>query len=137
MPDQSTPHQSTPHQSTLHRSSPCCNMCSHSLPAHAACSRGIRQQLYNLSRAHDWRGRYNALIGGHEDVPGSYSDLLASSKFCLVLPGERPWLSALGGLRPLLTPLAPRFVLSRPRCCRDSGQAPTVPATPKKCNTQS
>ncbi|KAG1671014.1 hypothetical protein FOA52_014258 [Chlamydomonas sp. UWO 241] len=57
----------------------------HRLPCY---SRGIRQKLHALAVEHDWRATHNIVIGGGEDVPGSYSELLSSSKFCLVLPGD-------------------------------------------------
>ncbi len=49
--------------------------------------RCIRQTLYNLSKTHSWREKHNVWYGGYKDTEGSYSDLLARSKFCLVLPG--------------------------------------------------
>ena len=58
-------------------------------PAH---SRGIRQRLYNLSVEGGWRARYGILLAGSEDVQGSYSQLLARSRYCLVAPGARWWL---------------------------------------------
>ncbi|GFR49029.1 hypothetical protein Agub_g11051, partial [Astrephomene gubernaculifera] len=51
-------------------------------------SRGIRQRLYELGKLHDWRSRYAVLIGDGSDVPGSYSEQLASSRFCVVAPGD-------------------------------------------------
>ncbi len=55
---------------------------------HGCCRRGVRQRLYNLSRTHDWRTKYNISIGTRDDVPGDYSRGLATSKFCLVAAGE-------------------------------------------------
>ena len=52
-------------------------------------SRGIRQRLRRLAQENDWRGRHNILIGGSE-IEGDYSTLLASSHFCLVVPGGPP-----------------------------------------------
>ncbi|KXZ54467.1 hypothetical protein GPECTOR_4g532 [Gonium pectorale] len=57
----------------------------HRLPNY---SRGIRQRLYKLWREHEWKARYNVLIGDGSDVPGSYSEHLASAKFCVVAPGD-------------------------------------------------
>ncbi|KAL4437781.1 hypothetical protein ABPG77_005693 [Micractinium sp. CCAP 211/92] len=51
-------------------------------------SRGLRQRLYNVSREQGWRERYGILVGEVSDIPGRYSELLASSLFCLVLPGD-------------------------------------------------
>lgn len=53
---------------------------------HITC-RGIRQRLYKLWKDHDWQNKYNAMIGDGSDVPGGYSEHLASSKFCVVAPG--------------------------------------------------
>jgi hypothetical protein len=53
-------------------------------------SRGIRQGVYQLSKDNDWRGKHNMWIGGYEDTPGDYSDMLARSIFCLVMPGGWP-----------------------------------------------
>jgi hypothetical protein len=58
-------------------------------------SRGIRQAVYRLARDNGWAERYNILVGDRGDVPGDYSKLLASSKYCLVAPGAvcaRVWL---------------------------------------------
>ena len=51
-------------------------------------SHGIRQSLLKLAREHDWQKNYHIFIGPGEDIPGVYSELLASSIFCLVLPGR-------------------------------------------------
>ena len=51
-------------------------------------SRGIRQRLYNLTVTRGWTARYNISIGDRGDLPGDYSQGLASSKFCLVAPGD-------------------------------------------------
>ena len=51
-------------------------------------SRGIRQKLYNLTVTRKWTARYNISIGDELDLPGDYSQELASSKFCLVAPGD-------------------------------------------------
>ena len=50
-------------------------------------SRGVRQRLDKLSKENDWKGKHNVLIGGGE-IQGDYTDLLSSSKYCLVAPGE-------------------------------------------------
>jgi hypothetical protein len=52
-------------------------------------SRGLRQRVYNMSRKHDWRQKYNILIGGYDDMQQEYGQLLARSVFCLVMPGGR------------------------------------------------
>ncbi|KAG2424862.1 hypothetical protein HYH02_015125 [Chlamydomonas schloesseri] len=57
----------------------------HRLPNY---SRGIRQRLYKLWKEHDWKQKYNVLIGDGSDVPGGYSEHLASAKFCVVAPGD-------------------------------------------------
>ncbi|GFR49991.1 hypothetical protein Agub_g12137 [Astrephomene gubernaculifera] len=51
-------------------------------------SRCIRQTLYNMSREGNWREKYNVWFGDTRNVPGDYSELLAKSVFCLVLPGD-------------------------------------------------
>jgi hypothetical protein len=58
------------------------------------CSRGIRQRLHNLTWQHNWYGKYKIWIGDKrhgvdesKGVPHAYGDALASSTFCLVLPG--------------------------------------------------
>jgi hypothetical protein len=35
----------------------------------------------------NWREKYNIMIGERGNYPGDYSEMLARSKFCLVLPG--------------------------------------------------
>ena len=51
-------------------------------------SRGIRQRLYNMSQEQDWRGRHAIHIDGYgEDKHIPYTQLLASSVFCLAVPG--------------------------------------------------
>ncbi len=60
-------------------------------------SRGIRQKVYQLSKDNEWRGKHNMWIGGYDDTPGDYSEMLARSIFCLVMPGALP-----GGLVLLL-----------------------------------
>ncbi|KAG2444184.1 hypothetical protein HYH02_009122 [Chlamydomonas schloesseri] len=51
-------------------------------------SRGVRQKIYNMSITHNWREKYNVLVGDGEDVHGDYSDLLSRSLFCLVATGD-------------------------------------------------
>ncbi|KAL4452535.1 hypothetical protein ABPG75_008197 [Micractinium tetrahymenae] len=51
-------------------------------------SRGIRQRLVNASLEHGWKEKHNILIGEYADIPGDYSELMASSVFCLVVPGH-------------------------------------------------
>ncbi|GIL78717.1 hypothetical protein Vretimale_380 [Volvox reticuliferus] len=51
-------------------------------------SRGIRQKLVRLSHDGDWATKYKIFIGNGEMIPGSYSEHLARSKFCLVAPGD-------------------------------------------------
>ena len=51
-------------------------------------SRGIRQRLRQLANKSDWKGWYNIKIGTQEELPGDYSEMLSSAKFCLVAPGE-------------------------------------------------
>ena len=46
------------------------------------------KQIANLSRAHDWRRRFNISVGGYGEVQGDYSELLARSVFCLVAAGD-------------------------------------------------
>jgi hypothetical protein len=59
-------------------------------------SRGIRQRLHALAQTPEWKEQYKIKIGSREEVPGDYSQGLASSKFCLVAPGavgsNRCWL---------------------------------------------
>jgi hypothetical protein len=40
-----------------------------------------------LWREQGWKDKHKILMGDRKDVPGDYSTMLASSKFCLVLPG--------------------------------------------------
>lgn len=51
-------------------------------------NRGIRQRLFKLWKDQNWRDEYQVLIGDGGDIFGDYSEQLASSKFCLVVPGE-------------------------------------------------
>eukprot|EP00775_Hariotina_reticulata_P004291 gene4291-4543_t len=57
----------------------------HRLPNY---SRGIRQRLYNLTVTRKWTRDFEVRIGDRSDVPGEYSLGLASSKYCLVAPGD-------------------------------------------------
>lgn len=50
-------------------------------------SRGIRQQLHVLAQTPEWK-ELGVKIGTREEVAGDYSRGLASSKFCLVAPGD-------------------------------------------------
>eukprot|EP00891_Asterochloris_glomerata_P004391 jgi/Astpho2/4391/e_gw1.00067.84.1_t len=48
-----------------------------------------QKALYNLSKVHDWQGNYDIVIASSDvEAPGSYSEWLATSKFCLVAPGD-------------------------------------------------
>ena len=49
--------------------------------------RCIRQTMYNISLAEDWKGKHNILFGDYKDIQGSYSDLISRSVFCFVIPG--------------------------------------------------
>ncbi|KAK9909083.1 hypothetical protein WJX75_006916 [Coccomyxa subellipsoidea] len=51
-------------------------------------SRGIRQRLYALAKERQWRERHQIWIGTKEDILGGYPELLSSSMFCLVVPGD-------------------------------------------------
>ncbi|KAG2432501.1 hypothetical protein HXX76_008846 [Chlamydomonas incerta] len=53
-------------------------------------SRCIRQRLYNISRDQHWKEAHGVLFGERKDIgnDASYSELLARSKFCFVLPGD-------------------------------------------------
>lgn len=53
-------------------------------------SRGSRQKLNNLTVQHNWWENHRIYVGEKNPpgVQGSYSDLLASSVFCLVLMGD-------------------------------------------------
>ena len=63
---------------------PCCRASPHLTPATRRC----RQALYNLSKVHQWREKHDIVIAsGDVEAPGSYSEWLATSKFCLVAPG--------------------------------------------------
>ncbi|PSC76549.1 exostosin-like glycosyltransferase [Micractinium conductrix] len=51
-------------------------------------SRGIRQRVAKAAEEGRWREKHSMLVGEREDVEGDYSELLASSVFCLVMPGD-------------------------------------------------
>ncbi|KXZ54698.1 hypothetical protein GPECTOR_4g766 [Gonium pectorale] len=51
-------------------------------------SRGIRQKLFLMAYKHDWATKYKIYIGTGDTLPGSYSEHMARSKFCLVAPGD-------------------------------------------------
>ncbi|GBF96649.1 exostosin-like glycosyltransferase [Raphidocelis subcapitata] len=53
-----------------------------------AFSRGVRQRIANLSREHDWARRFSIHVGGYDELPGDYSELLSRSVFCLVAAGD-------------------------------------------------
>ena len=85
------------HQPSLHHAV-CLSSCTTSRPYGIilACSarrgprysRGIRQRIYNESKTHDWRTKYNIHIDSHgEDRDIPYTQLLSSSVFCLAVPG--------------------------------------------------
>jgi hypothetical protein len=50
-------------------------------------SRGIRQAVHRAFKELGWERKYGMRIGTPQEVPGDYSDLLAKSVFCLVMPG--------------------------------------------------
>lgn len=51
-------------------------------------SRGLRQRLANASLAGGWMEKHKIAVGEQDAIEGSYSELLASSVFCLVVPGD-------------------------------------------------
>jgi hypothetical protein len=51
---------------------------------------GIRQRLLKASQDNSWWDKYKIAMGKRDEVAGSYSELLSSSVFCLVLPGGLP-----------------------------------------------
>ncbi len=53
-------------------------------------SRGLRQRLHKLARAEKWAEVHKIWIGNSRELEGQYTDLLARSVFCLVMPGEPP-----------------------------------------------
>ena len=54
----------------------------------ASYSNGVRQTLYRTWLEQGWKDKHGILIGDSEDVPGSYSNLLARSRFCVVATGD-------------------------------------------------
>jgi hypothetical protein len=53
-------------------------------------SRGIRQKVLGLYKSQDWKAKYKMEISERHSVDGlpwSYGEMLARSKFCLVMPG--------------------------------------------------
>ncbi|KAL4425009.1 hypothetical protein ABPG77_002894 [Micractinium sp. CCAP 211/92] len=57
-------------------------------PENMQFARGIRQRLAKLAEEQGWAKRHRILVGEEKEVEGDYSSLLASSVFCLVLPGD-------------------------------------------------
>lgn len=58
-------------------------------------SRGIRQKMHRLCNEYDWKEKYNIRIGAYDDDRDlTYGELMASSKFGLVAPGDG-WASRL------------------------------------------
>lgn len=55
------------------------------LPSSHRC---IRQRLYNISLAQDWKGKHKSCMGDYHDCGGPYSENLSAHKFCLVVPGQ-------------------------------------------------
>lgn len=51
-------------------------------------SRGIRQRLAIAAKNGSWVEKYRIAVGEKDGIQGDYSELLASSVFCLVLPGD-------------------------------------------------
>ena len=54
----------------------------------ASYSNGVRQSLYRNWLENGWHRKYNILIGDSSDIAGSYSSLLARSRFCAVATGD-------------------------------------------------
>ena len=50
-------------------------------------SRGLRQRIHAAARKHDWATVHSVYVGTRWDTAGDYSEMLSTSKFCLVLPG--------------------------------------------------
>ncbi len=73
-----------------------------SVGVHAPCARRcIRQTLWKLNKELKWREKHNIIYGDHSETEGSYTELLARSKFCLVIPGApRPHARAACVCRP-------------------------------------
>ncbi|KAG2488357.1 hypothetical protein HYH03_013047 [Edaphochlamys debaryana] len=51
-------------------------------------SRGIRQKLFKLAQEYHWGEKHAIYIGSEGEVPGPYSEHLARSVFCAVVPGD-------------------------------------------------
>ncbi|KAL4425253.1 hypothetical protein ABPG75_009269 [Micractinium tetrahymenae] len=51
-------------------------------------SRGLRQRLAKAAQEGNWREKHSIAVTERDGVQGDYSELLASSTFCLVLPGD-------------------------------------------------
>ncbi|KAL4447245.1 hypothetical protein ABPG77_007278 [Micractinium sp. CCAP 211/92] len=51
-------------------------------------SRGVRQRIAKAAKEGKWLEKYNITVGERENIPGEYSELLASSVFCLVMMGD-------------------------------------------------
>ncbi|KAG2431439.1 hypothetical protein HXX76_009454 [Chlamydomonas incerta] len=51
-------------------------------------SRGIRQRLAKLGYMHDWAEKHRIFVGEQFMIPGTYSEHLARSVFCVVAPGD-------------------------------------------------
>ncbi|KAL4452532.1 hypothetical protein ABPG75_008194 [Micractinium tetrahymenae] len=51
-------------------------------------SRGIRQRLAKAAKQGSWLDKYRIAVGDFEAIAGEYTELLASSIFCLYLPGD-------------------------------------------------
>ncbi|PSC72923.1 exostosin-like glycosyltransferase [Micractinium conductrix] len=57
-------------------------------PENKAFSRGIRQRLEQLAVDQGWKEKHRIVVGERDKVEGPYSELLASSVFCLVIMGD-------------------------------------------------
>ncbi|KAI3425325.1 hypothetical protein D9Q98_009089 [Chlorella vulgaris] len=57
-------------------------------PGNPGYSRGIRQSLAKAAEKGGWLEKHKIVMGEYDLMPGDYSELLASSVFCLVLPGD-------------------------------------------------
>ena len=51
-------------------------------------SLGVRQKIGKLAKEDNWKERYGAYVGDHDNIQGEYSELLTRSLFCLVLQGD-------------------------------------------------
>ncbi|KAG2491270.1 hypothetical protein HYH03_010277 [Edaphochlamys debaryana] len=51
-------------------------------------SRGIRQRIAKLVYKYDWDKKYRIFVGESWQISGGYSEHLARSLFCLVVPGD-------------------------------------------------